>query len=155
MLVEWWPAPALGVPFPLEPHPAFAWIRDHTDANVIVADLYAVAPDRLQLRIKPQILTATLFHERAALSGTSSVLPAHAAAWEVWLADHPAPFSEPEFERRLRADQVGVLLLHVVNPETAAVAEALASQPDWQLVDCFEPAKAMTPWPYPICLVLP
>lgn len=155
MLIEWWPAQSFGVPYPLVPQPVFAWVREHTPPDAVVADVYAGAPGRIELRIKPQILTATLFHERAALSGTSSVLPAHAAAIQHWLGEHPAAFADSEFKRRLLADQVGVVLIHVINPETQAVVDALANQTDWTLVGCFDPAPEMTPWPYPICVVTP
>lgn len=155
LLFEWLPAPTFGVPFPVLPHPVFAWVREHTPPEARVADVFASAPDRVELRVKPQILTATLFHARAALSGTGSVLPGHAVALQDWLLAHPAPFANPEFKSRLLVDQVGVVLIHVINPETQAVVDALATQTDWTFVGCFDPAPEMTPWPYPICVATP
>lgn len=155
LAIEWWPAPTYGVPYPLTPHPVFAWVSANTAPDAVVADLFAATGDHVELRIKPQTLTATLFHGRAALSGTSSVLPAHAADWQAWLAAHPTPFADPGFADRLRADHVGVILIHVVNPQSQALADSVAADPAWHFVDCVDPTTELSPWPYPICIVTP
>lgn len=153
LIIEALPPPSGSVPFPPPSHPAFEWLREQTPTGTVVVDLYAVSPYNLALAIRGETLWATLYHQRATVSGTSSVWPDYTAFLVDWFRGHPHPFRDPEFAPMMRSFGVNDILLHVQGDYERNLLKDWESNPEIHLTNCFDPPSGPSPWPYPICVL--
>lgn len=153
LIIELLPPPSSNVPFPPAEHPAFAWLRQHASAAQGIVDLDAWQPDRLYLPHRGQTLLATQFHQQPTVAGASSILPAHVAFLDQWLAAHPHPFATAEFAPLWRYTGVRYILFHVSGGYAQALLGEAAQNPDLQDRGCFDPPPGISPWDYPMCIL--
>lgn len=153
LVIEVLPPPSDRVPFPPAEHPAFAWLRQHVAPGQGIVDLDAWQPDRLYLPNRGQTLLATQYHQRPTVTGASSILPAHVAFLDQWLAAHPHPFADSAFAPLWRYTGVRYIVFHVSGGYAQALLREAAPQPDLQARGCFDPPPGRSPWAYPICIL--
>jgi|GEM_PF-407844 len=153
LLIEALPQPSGNVPFPGAAHPAFAWLRQQPLDGRGIIDLDAWQPDLLYLPNRGQMLLATEYHRQPTVAGASSILPAHAAFLDDWLAAHPHAFRDPDFTPLLRQFGVRYILLHISGGYARDASKEARQNPELQEVGCFDPAAEPGPWPYPICVL--
>jgi hypothetical protein len=147
------PHPSGNVPFPVTPHPAFEWLRGQSMAGQGVVDMDAWQPDRLYLPNRGQTLLATEYHQKPTLAGASSILPAHVAFFDRWLAAHPHAFLESDFVPLLRQFDIRYILLHISGGYAKDALQDARQNEDLRAVGCFDPPAEPGPWPYPICIL--
>ncbi len=143
---------AYPLPYPPPTHAAFDWLKAQDLGSEGIIDLYPALPGVLNLAIRGETLWATGYHGQPTVAGASSVWPPHATYLIDWFFAHPQPFQTVELAPLLRAYRVRYLLLHLQNDEDW-LAQAAANAA-FELVDCFPPAPAPSPWNYSICVLL-
>jgi hypothetical protein len=147
------PHPSGNVPFPGTPHPAFEWLRGQPTDGQGVVDLDAWQPDLLYLPNRGQTLLATEYHQKATLAGASSILPAHVAFFDGWLAAHPHAFLDPDFAPLLRQFDIRYILLHISGGYAKDALQDARQNRELREAGCFDPPAEPGPWPYPICIL--
>ena len=153
LVIEVLPPPSGNVPFPPAEHPAFAWLRQQADVTQGIADLDAWQPDLLYLPHRGQTLLATQYHRQPTVAGASSILPAHVAFLDQWLATHPHPFLAAEFAPLWRYTGVRYILFHLSGGYAQALLREAALNPDLYDRGCFDPPPGPSPWAYPMCVL--
>ncbi len=153
LVIELLPPPTDSVPFPPVEHPAFAWLRQHGTPEQGIVDLDAWQPDRLYLPNRGQTLLATEYHQQPTVAGAGSILPAHVAFLDQWLATHPHPFTDSSFAPLWRYIGVRYIIFHVSGSYAQVLLREAAQNPDLQNRGCFDPPPGRNPWSYPICIL--
>lgn len=153
LLFELLPPPLGHVPaFPAS-HAAFEWIKQNTLPDDSLIDLVAMSADSAGIPIRGEFLWATFYHERATAAGVGSYMPPHVDFLYNWLVQHSPAFQNPEFISVLRLYQVDYVLLHLRDQNAHAVLELARTNPEFEVVNCFEPPATLSPWNYPICVL--
>jgi len=153
LLIGVLPRPSGNVPFPVAPHPAFEWLRGQPMDGQGVVDLDAWQPDLLYLPNRGQTLLATEYHQKPTFAGASSILPAHVAFFDGWLAAHPHAFLESDFVPLLRQFDVRYILLHISGGYAKDALQDARQNGELREAGCFDPPAEPGPWPYPICFL--
>ena len=151
LLFEALPPPTQSWPFPLQPHPAFAWLRQQSIAPEGIAELATTSGSRLELPIGGPTIYATLLHDQATISGPNGVWPAHMEYLNTWLVSHGEPFRNEEFQTLLSYYHVRYVTLQLRgHDDDLTLAEARQS-PGLRDMGCF-PGSGAPPWDFDICI---
>ncbi|MEZ4767827.1 MAG: hypothetical protein R2844_05305 [Caldilineales bacterium] len=153
LVVELMPPPTGNVPYPPPAHPAFDYVRDQSIAPAGVIDLSAWQQNFLYMPIGGATLWETDYHGKPTVAGASSVWPAHVASIDQWLQEHPNAFLSDEFVPLLRSYNVALVVFHVTGGYAEEMLAEARQNPALQDIRCFDPASAVGPWPYPICIM--
>ena len=152
LIIEIFPNPSGSVPFPPVSHPAFEWLRQSTLPKEGIADLYATG-SVLRLRIGGEVLSAIQYHQRATISATGAMWPAHTWFLYNWLSAHPHPFRDSDFIPMLRSYKVNYILLHMQSEDDKVMLQRGQENAEVRTVQCFDPPTGPSPWAYPICIL--
>jgi hypothetical protein len=154
LLAEVLPAPTGNLPFPLQAHPAFAWIAQqslgHGEGYV---DLNPAEQAGLEIPLGGLMLWESTLTGRHTVAGTASLQPAHVAFLSQWLSAHPYPFREADFAPLLRFYHVGGIVYHISNEDARDMLADARANRDVQDIRCFDPQPGPSPWGYPICVM--
>jgi hypothetical protein len=147
------PPPLSGVPFPVEPHPAFQWLAQQELQGASIADVIASHPSTLGLPIGGETIWATRLHGQPTVAGASSVWPTQTRWLYDWLVSHQHPFWNGDLTTILRAYRVRYLVLHVRSDLERGLLEESRADPELHNVQCFPKPANPGPWNYPICIL--
>ncbi len=154
LLVEVLPAPTGNRPFPVQPHPAFAWLAQQPlPPGQGYVDLGPGEPGQLEIPMGGLMLWQTSFAARPTVAGASSMRPAHVAFLSQWLAVHRHPFREAELVPLLRFYHVAAIVYHAGNADARNLLDEARANPDLEAPRCFAPPEGASPWSYPICVI--
>ena len=153
MLFEFLPAPTGSVPAKPAAHPAFTWLAAQDLAGQGIIDLAASQADRLNILVDGDIVFSTLYHHQATASGVGSYLPAHAAFLQDWFNSTSHPLQNSDLAGVMRSYHVRYILVHMQTGLEQPLVDEARANPELRLVQCFDPPKGVTPWPYRMCIL--
>jgi len=147
-LVEALPRPIYGMPVPLQPHPAYAWLADQElESGEGIVDLVYSTPF-----ISGETIWATLFHRKPTASGAGSAWPEHTFALWNYLLSNPQALSQEQSALIFRQYGIRYIFLHVLSDKERAMWDMISKNSSFRPLACFEPLKGPTAWPWSICV---
>ncbi|MBN2006009.1 MAG: hypothetical protein JXA21_21805 [Anaerolineae bacterium] len=153
LLFEFIPPISGNVPANPPTHAAFEWIQQNTLLDDSVIDLTPVGENLVSTPLRGEVLWATLYHERASVSGVGSYLPSQADSLYGWLYAHPHAFQNPDLIPMLRFYRADYILLHMEGKNAQGVLEEARANHEIEFIDCFNPPATSSPWNYSICVL--
>lgn len=140
------------VPIVDEVHPAYTWLSEQNLSGESIAETWAISPNVMSLNISAETLWATKYHQTPTVAGAGSVWPGHTVFLNEWLRGHPQPFQNPDLYHLLRSYDVHYLFLQLRGLHGATILDDTGKDNRFELVNCFKPLAAPSPWPYTICV---
>jgi hypothetical protein len=146
--IETLPFPVTANPVPTDLHPAYAWLREQElPAGEGIVDMAYPS-----VKLSPDILYAAPMHGVPTASGYGSVWPQHTHFLNVYFWRDPEALGKAESVFVLRSFGVRYLFLHRPGGGDEMAWNMIQQNPGMAPLRCFAPAKAASPWPYPICV---